>query len=82
MDATKMIYKDGEFDVIIDKGTLDALVSGKNFDICANMLKQCMRVTKENGQVLLITYGSPEGRSKIFLPAYPSNKYDYYQCRA
>ena len=34
MDATKMSYKDGEFDAIIDKGTLDALISGKNYDIC------------------------------------------------
>ncbi len=29
MDATKMTYPDGDFDVIIDKGTLDALISGK-----------------------------------------------------
>ena len=34
MDATQMSYKDGEFDAIIDKGTLDALISGKNYDIC------------------------------------------------
>lgn len=39
MDATNMTYKDGEFDVILDKGTLDALVSGKNYDICEKMLK-------------------------------------------
>ena len=45
MDATDMSYKDGQFDVIIDKGTLDALVSGKNYDICEQMLKECMRVT-------------------------------------
>ena len=45
--------------MIIDKGTLDALISGKNYDICVGMLTECMRVTKENGQVLLITYGSP-----------------------
>jgi EEF1A lysine methyltransferase 4 len=38
MDATKMSYKDGEFDVILDKGTLDALISGKNYDICQGML--------------------------------------------
>ena len=82
MDATKMSYKDAEFDVVMDKGTLDALVSGKNYDICGMMLKECMRVTKEHGQVILITYGSPEGRRKIFEPAYPFEKYDYYKCRA
>ena len=31
MDATDMKYKNGEFDVVIDKGTLDALISGKNY---------------------------------------------------
>lgn len=82
MDATKMSYSDGQFDVIIDKGTLDALISGKNYDICQGLLKECMRVTKQNGQVLLITYGSPQGRRKVFQPAYPFDKYDYYQCRA
>lgn len=41
-----MSYKDGEFDVIIDKGTLDALITGKNYDICYAMLRECMRVTK------------------------------------
>ena len=81
MDATKMSYKDGEFDVIIDKGTLDALISGKNYDIAAQMCKECMRVTKENGQVLLITYGSPEGRRKIFKEGFPFKDHDYYQCR-
>ena len=34
MDATHMDYPEGHFDVAIDKGTLDALISGKNFDIC------------------------------------------------
>jgi EEF1A lysine methyltransferase 4 len=39
MDATKLTYKDSEFDAIIDKGTLDALISGKNYDICEEMLR-------------------------------------------
>jgi len=82
MDATTMTYPDGHFDCIIDKGTLDALISGKNFDICENMLKECMRVTKEAGQLIQITYGSPEGRRKIFENALPFHDYDYYQCRA
>ena len=30
MDATDLQYKDGQFDVVMDKGTLDALISGRN----------------------------------------------------
>lgn len=40
MDATNMHeIKDNTFDAIIDKGTLDALISGKNLYICGKMLK-------------------------------------------
>ena len=41
-----------------------------------------MRVLKDTGQVILITYGSPEGRRKILEPALPFGDYDYYHCRA
>jgi hypothetical protein len=35
MDATDMsTISNNTFDVIIDKGTLDALISGKNMEIC------------------------------------------------
>jgi len=35
MDATDMnTIKDKTFDYAIDKGTLDALISGQNLDIC------------------------------------------------
>lgn len=35
MDATNMPdISDGTFDAIIDKGTLDALISGRNMEIC------------------------------------------------
>lgn len=67
MDATDMnSISDQTFDVIIDKGTLDALISGHNIDICVKMLKESMRVLKKNGQFILITYGSPQGRKKFF----------------
>ena len=48
MDATDMRdIHDGSFDVVVDKGTLDALISGKNVDVCARMLKESMRVLKK-----------------------------------
>ena len=30
----------------MDKGTLDALISGKNYDICQKMLNESIRVSK------------------------------------
>jgi topoisomerase IA-like protein len=32
MDATKMTYNDGEFNVVLDKGTLDALMPNNDKD--------------------------------------------------
>lgn len=67
MDATNMHeIPNNTFDAIIDKGTLDALISGKNMEICEKMLRESMRVLKKAGQFILITYGSPEGRKKLF----------------
>lgn len=67
MDATNMVeVKDKSFDCVIDKGTLDALISGKNLTICEKMLQESMRVLKDDGQMILITYGSPEGRKRLF----------------
>ena len=57
--------------MVIDKGTLDALISGKSFDICEAMLRDCMRVLRDNGQLILITYGAPEGRRRVLEPALP-----------
>lgn len=79
MDATNMPdISDGTFDAIIDKGTLDALISGRNMEICEKMLRESMRVLKKDGQFILITYGSPEGRKRLFENSIGLTKYDYY----
>ena len=60
MDATDMQeVPDKSISALIDKGTLDALISGGNMDICVRMLKESMRVMKKDGQFIMITYGSP-----------------------
>ena len=59
MDATDLKFPDRTFDCIIDKGTMDALVSGKDLTPCETMLRELARVMKKDGQMLLITYGSP-----------------------
>ena len=40
MDATDMnTIKDQSYDCVIDKGTLDALISGKDLTICEKMIR-------------------------------------------
>jgi hypothetical protein len=40
-----------------------------------------MRILKKDGQFILITYGSPEGRKKFFESSIGLSKYDYYLTR-
>lgn len=40
-----------------------------------------MRVLKNSGQFILITYGSPQGRKRFFEKAIGLVKYDYYFTR-
>jgi ubiquinone/menaquinone biosynthesis C-methylase UbiE len=82
MDGTNMhSLSNHTFDAVIDKGTLDALISGKNMDICEKMLRESMRILKKDGQFILITYGSPEGRKKLFESALGLTNFDYYLTR-
>lgn len=46
-DARNLPYKTGEFDIVCDKGTLDAMLSDK-----VNGIKNCVRIVAESGRVL------------------------------
>ena len=46
MDATNMIFENKHFDYVIDKGTMDALIAGRDLSPAVKLLKECMRVTK------------------------------------
>ncbi|KAH0787070.1 Phosphoethanolamine N-methyltransferase-related protein [Histomonas meleagridis] len=65
MDCTNMTYEDNSFDVVFDKGTLDALFCGdmKNVEktIC-----EVARILKPNGIYIVITYGPPNARVPVF----------------
>jgi hypothetical protein len=60
MDASRIEYPDEEFDVVLDKGTLDAMLStgthedGENKVVQAMMLEIC-RVLKPNGRYLVLS---------------------------
>ena len=66
MDATKTSFKDEEFDVVIDKGTVDALICGSDLSLSDTLLKEMGRVTKRDGQIFVITHSGPEGRKRVF----------------
>lgn len=46
MDATSMTFENNKFDYVIDKGTMDALIAGRDLTPAIKLLKECMRVTK------------------------------------
>merc|ERR1712187_632512 len=74
-DATSMCFEDEYFDVVLDKGTLDALAIS-NFDkfaaagdsevLVAAYLREVKRVLREKGSFLCISFGGPADRLKHF----------------
>jgi len=63
MDVTDIRYDDNYFDVIIDKGTMDALLCGnKSFLSVAIMLKEVQRLIKTDGVFISISAGKPDNR--------------------
>jgi len=63
MDVRKLVYKKSAFDIIVDKGTLDAILCGSESARNADaMLSECHRVLKPGGVFCLVTYGTPQSR--------------------
>jgi len=77
MDATKMTFEDKKFDVIIDKGTLDALLCGKNNDIVNSLVREMTRVLKLEGELFIISHGQPKARKELFKKAIDIEKYEF-----
>lgn len=63
MDVMDIRYPDCEFDIAIDKSTIDALLWGDNaFLNVAKMCKEVQRVLKPGGVYFVVSYGRPENR--------------------
>lgn len=59
-DVRDMDFPDGVFDLVIDKGTLDAILCGnEGTKNAAQMLHEIQRVLHPGGQFYLVTYGTP-----------------------
>jgi len=63
MDARKLSFPDQSFDAVIDKGTIDAMMCGKNnIENVEQTYDEISRVLKPGGVFMLITYGRPSSR--------------------
>ena len=61
MDARAMAYEDASFDAVIDKGTLDSILSGDNSTAGAlAMFREIQRVLTPNGVYICVTYGKQD----------------------
>lgn len=49
MDALHMEFGTGSYDIVIDKGTLDALCCGSDYSMAEDLLKEMLRVCKVDG---------------------------------
>jgi ubiquinone/menaquinone biosynthesis C-methylase UbiE len=63
MDARQLAFEDSSFDVIVDKGTLDAILcSNESVPSSTAMLGECSRCLKPGGRLFVVTYGAPATR--------------------
>jgi len=66
-DVRQMSYLDGEFDAIVDKGTLDCLFFlDETNESVLKMLSEVYRVLKPGGKYCVVTCGHPMQRVSVF----------------
>ena len=67
MDACDMNFDSGNFDVVIDKGTLDSILCSDESSHNANRcVAEVNRVLKQKGSFFCVSYGIPDYRSQYF----------------
>ena len=60
--------KSSEYNVIIDKGTLDSILCGENsLPLISNMMKEIFRILAPEGYYFCISYGDEDHRKTFFV---------------
>ena len=67
-DSTCSRMQSGSFDLIVDKGTLDAIATGGDHALAA-AVSEYTRLTTANGSILLVTGSSAQSRFGLFAAA-------------
>lgn len=78
MDATKCAFRDASFDLVVDKGTFDALACAQGSQLPDMVVSEMGRVAQS--ALILITHGRPELRQPRFESALSSS--GPWKCRA
>ena len=67
-DITKSFpYPDSSFDLIINKGTMDSILcSDGALTNTKNMMKECSRLLKDHGSMIVVSHGKPDDRLLYF----------------
>jgi len=72
MDVLDMSeFHHSEFNVVIDKGTLDSILCGDNsVPNAEKMMQEIYRLLPSKGVYICVTYGDEEHRSSFFVNIY------------
>ncbi|OHT09715.1 putative methyltransferase [Tritrichomonas foetus] len=71
MDIKNMTYPDNTFDTVLDKGTLDAITCGEDYENQMNIAcREYIRVLKPGGIAYILSFGQPEDRLCYFDPEF------------
>eukprot|EP01121_Diplochlamys_sp_Union-15-3_P001523 TRINITY_DN11313_c0_g1_i1.p1 TRINITY_DN11313_c0_g1~~TRINITY_DN11313_c0_g1_i1.p1 ORF type:complete len:216 (-),score=42.39 TRINITY_DN11313_c0_g1_i1:16-663(-) len=67
MDVRALAFRTAAIDIVVDKGTLDALACSENYsNNIAMMCSEISRTLVKGGVFLVITYGDPASRLEYF----------------
>jgi len=76
MDCMNMTFEDQSFDLVIDKGTIDAVICGDDLQPSLQITREMCRITKKSGHVVLVSNAAPQGRKMLFEDSIPIKDFE------